>query len=54
MTPDTDDHGWSEASIDQRLDLVLLQWNRFIRAFPSSKGLRLGTAPLVGIAGDGS
>jgi hypothetical protein len=35
--------GWTELTIDQLLDLVLLQGNRFIRELLRSKGLRLGT-----------
>ncbi len=34
---------WTEATIDQLLDLVLLQGNRFIRELLRSKELRLGT-----------
>jgi hypothetical protein len=34
---------WTEATIDQLIDLVLLQGNRFIRELLRSKNLRLGT-----------
>jgi hypothetical protein len=43
MTQGVDEHVWSEASVNQLLDLVLLQGNRFIREFLRSTGLRLGT-----------
>lgn len=35
--------GWTELTIDQLLDLVLLQGNRFIRELLRSRELRLGT-----------
>ncbi len=37
------EHGWTQLSIDQLLDLVLLQSNRFIRELLRSKELPLGT-----------
>jgi hypothetical protein len=43
MTIGPAEAGEDKASIDQLLDLALLQSNRFIREFLRSKGLRLGT-----------
>lgn len=43
MTNGNAEQAWSEVSVDQLLDLVLLQGNRFIKEFLRSRGLPIGT-----------
>ncbi len=43
MHPPEGNGDWTQEGIDQLIDLVLLQGNRFIREFLRSKKLRLGT-----------
>jgi hypothetical protein len=43
MTNGPDSNGWTQGSVDQLLDLALLQGNRFIKGLLREKQLRIGT-----------